>query len=980
MLAAGRRPHRPPRPVNHPEPERHDELERPAEDVDGPVESTLHDPASGLGSVSGPRPLTPPPEIPGYEVHEVVGRGSTGTVYRATQLAVDREVALKVLHAELTAKPRIVRRLQREARTLARLAHPNVVAAIDMGRAGDRWWFAMEFVEGKSLADRLRAEGRLAEREALRLFTPLADALGHLWEHGVVHRDIKPANILLEVGRGAYGSRGVRARLADLGLAFADDDPGLTGQGGVLGTPHYISPEQARDAGDVDIRSDIWAFGATLFHALTGRPPFRGDSMAEVLSGVLHARIPDPQELAPGLSGGMALVLRKCLVRDPNARYQTPVELLEDLDRLRERRAPRVRRAELDPLERHGFLSRHPWLSGAAAGITAALVGTLLAVQPWRDEPLTEHVVEAKPERFEPLEGLLASVRADRSQLGRAFDDLEAMRLALPESSGPRWWDARRELSVMLSNRVAELRREFARDVERSLAEQGFAGALEHIAGVDDALREAVGMRPEDLPELVREELAAELDALRERVGEALEPRTASARQALLARFDQVVEPEVRADVARGAWRTALARLEVDTDLALAEAGLDVSGWTDAARDEAVLELRVRAKRLAAELRDEWAVQRRALLEWLDTEQARIASELGFGSPRDAAGPALEASFERALEGTFAGRDELPLEGLDLVLERLAGGMDELDQRWLAALEAGMQQAYDLRREVLLPLLLSTRRYADAAQLYASFESELRARLAQAPASLAESGGTLHLLERLAVDRLEIERLVAMFALAATGVRLSDGERVELEVLPIGTDRRADPAGRRRGIRVPGVLVSGPRPDEDGFRLRPDTREPEFYLLRLETLDRADLERFFARGLEAAEDAPAAGSPWLERALLRYHERDRRDAQMELIGARSWPFEGRVADLVEDLRARLEAPWPEASGPEHGAAHLLDVLGPADDSRALERRDPSGAAAVLEILLDRFAQQPAVGLNRPGLQARLDAIRAAQDA
>ena len=156
-----------------------------------------------------------------------------------------------------------------------------------------------------------------------------------------MHRDIKPANILIDRSRGAC--------LADLGLAFGDDDPLLTKPGGTLGTPHYISPEQAVDATAADVRSDLWSFGATLFHALCGRPPFGGDSAAEIVSGVLYGRIPDPRELEPSLSKGMALVLRKCLTRDPERRYQSPYELCGDLERVRERRQPNVSRSRLRP-------------------------------------------------------------------------------------------------------------------------------------------------------------------------------------------------------------------------------------------------------------------------------------------------------------------------------------------------------------------------------------------------------------------------------------------------------------------------------------------------------------------------------------------------------------------------------------------------------------------------------------------------------
>src|SRR5688572_16221200 len=330
------------------------------------------------------------PEIPGYRLESVLGRGSTGTVYRAVQLAVDREVAIKVLHPEL-AGSKAVRRLEREARTTARLAHPGIVSAIDMGQVGGLWWYAMELVDGASLSSHLREKGRPSEREALRLFIPLCEALVHAHEHGVVHRDIKPANILVD----SHG----RARLVDLGLALTEDDPLLTRTGGTLGTPHYLSPEQARNPQAVDVRSDIWSLGATMFHAMCGRPPFNGESVAEILSGVLYAHIPDPRQLEPQLSPGMALVLRKCLTRSTDRRYATPSDLLRDLEALRERRAVRVSARGLDPVAgARGRRRRHGWV---AAGITTLLATAgFLYWRPWAADVPEDPSISAPEARW----------------------------------------------------------------------------------------------------------------------------------------------------------------------------------------------------------------------------------------------------------------------------------------------------------------------------------------------------------------------------------------------------------------------------------------------------------------------------------------------------------------------------------------------------------------------------------------------------
>ncbi len=303
------------------------------------------------------------PAIPGYRIEGIVGRGATGVVYRARQTSVDRVVALKVLHQELVGSASALRRMQREARLTAKLAHPNIISAIDMGDVGGQLWYAMELVDGLSLAERI-AERPLSEREALRIFIPLCEALAHAHECGVVHRDIKPANILIE--------RGGRPLLVDLGLAYDEKDPVLTKSGGTLGTPHYISPEQARDPASADVQSDLWSLGATMYHAVTGRTPFRGESVAEILSSVLYERVGDPREHAGELSNGFVLVLRKCLTRDKQARYRDPSELLSDLERLRERRAPRSSARGLDPLERRPLAGPRLWLAVAGGVLLAA--------------------------------------------------------------------------------------------------------------------------------------------------------------------------------------------------------------------------------------------------------------------------------------------------------------------------------------------------------------------------------------------------------------------------------------------------------------------------------------------------------------------------------------------------------------------------------------------------------------------------------
>ncbi|MCB9912467.1 MAG: serine/threonine protein kinase [Planctomycetes bacterium] len=334
------------------------------------------------------------PRIPGYRIEGILGRGTSGVVYSAVQEVIDRAVALKILRGDLAQSTRAVERFRREARTAARLAHPAIIAPIDMGQLPDgRWWYAMELVEGISLAERIDERGPLSERDALRMFLPLADALQHLHEVGVVHRDVKPANILIDPRE--------RALLADLGLAFARDEPSLTGSGGVLGTPHYVSPEQARDSSKVDARSDIWSLGATLYHAVTGRPPFSGNSVAEVFSAVLQDPLVDPRRFAPDLSSSFVLVLRACLTRDLDHRYQEPKDLKADLQRLLERRPPQVNKEGLEPLAHARSMA--PWQWGLGLAVVLGL--SLLAWAPWE-------AGQGKDPRSGPREGPLAPLEA----------------------------------------------------------------------------------------------------------------------------------------------------------------------------------------------------------------------------------------------------------------------------------------------------------------------------------------------------------------------------------------------------------------------------------------------------------------------------------------------------------------------------------------------------------------------------------------
>ena len=192
-----------------------------------------------------------PSKLGGFELLEKIGEGAMGIVYRARQASMDRVIALKILSPRLARNPRYVARFTREARSAARLNHPNIVAGIDVGNDQGFHYFAMEFVEGRTVQETIDEEGTFGEKQAIMVALKVAAALGHAWDRGLVHRDIKPGNIVL-TGDG-------QVKITDLGLAkyTLEDDISLTDTGTTVGTANYISPEQARGEEIIDTRSDI---------------------------------------------------------------------------------------------------------------------------------------------------------------------------------------------------------------------------------------------------------------------------------------------------------------------------------------------------------------------------------------------------------------------------------------------------------------------------------------------------------------------------------------------------------------------------------------------------------------------------------------------------------------------------------------------------------------------------------------------------
>jgi serine/threonine-protein kinase len=285
-------------------------------------------------------------EIPGYQIIDRLGKGSMGIVYKAKQTSVDRVVAVKVLLDVLASNKEFIRRFQREATIAARLSHSNIVNAIDAGEVNGLYYFVMEYVEGITIKDVIEKGHVYDEQEALRIVLAVAEAMKHAHERGLIHRDIKPENVIL--------TKDGSVKLADLGLArlTADEKQAVAEAGMAIGTPYYISPEQVRGATDVDIRSDIYSLGATLYHMVTGRPPFPGDDPTEVMKKHVDKTITltPPDHLNTRLSSGLGEVVETMMARHRENRYRDPSDLIIDLRALLEGKRPVIAEQKADTL------------------------------------------------------------------------------------------------------------------------------------------------------------------------------------------------------------------------------------------------------------------------------------------------------------------------------------------------------------------------------------------------------------------------------------------------------------------------------------------------------------------------------------------------------------------------------------------------------------------------------------------------------
>ena len=317
-----------------------------------------------------------------YRLESRIAAGGFSTVYKAIDERLERTVAVKLMHREVTSDSSQLERFGREARAVAQLSHPNIVGVIDAGEDDGRPYIVFEYVEGETLKDRIRRQGRLPIAEAVAYAIEIARALGAAHARHIVHRDVKPQNVLID--------RDGLARVTDFGIARTLEEEGLTADGRVLGTTDYVSPEQALGE-DVTGQSDLYSLGVVLYEMLTGEVPFRGESQVAVAMRHVRETIPDVQTLRPDASAALAAVVETATAKRLDARYADDTELIADLEEVLAIETARAGRATgeatavlrtLPPSTRRRIpLRARPgrWLAVASlAALTAAVIAAIV--------------------------------------------------------------------------------------------------------------------------------------------------------------------------------------------------------------------------------------------------------------------------------------------------------------------------------------------------------------------------------------------------------------------------------------------------------------------------------------------------------------------------------------------------------------------------------------------------------------------------
>lgn len=273
-------------------------------------------------------------EIGDFVLRSKLGSGGMGEVWLATQNSMRRLVALKILLPKFSENKRFVDRFLSEAAMAGQLSHPNIITAYSAGQVGNYYYLATSYIDGMEVSTKLKIDTRLTEREALKITRDIAFALKYAWdEHKMLHRDVKPGNFMLD--------RKGFARLMDMGISKSlKDNPEETSVNIIMGTPDYISPEQAKAERNIDFRSDLYSLGASLYHMVTGRPPFQAETPGKVLQ--MHVRTPltPPESINPALSKECSTLIQMMMAKEPKDRQASWDYVLDDIDAVLSGRMP----------------------------------------------------------------------------------------------------------------------------------------------------------------------------------------------------------------------------------------------------------------------------------------------------------------------------------------------------------------------------------------------------------------------------------------------------------------------------------------------------------------------------------------------------------------------------------------------------------------------------------------------------------------
>ncbi len=428
----------------------------------------------------------------GYELLELIGEGGMGVVYRARQIGLDREVAVKLLAAGPWASTEFVERFRREAQNAARMQHPNIVAIYEVGDAEELQFFSMRLVRGDSLAATLRRDGKLPAMRAAQLLRTIAEAVDYAHRLGVLHLDLKPANVLLDENGTPHVADFGLARRLDQGLAADNNE--------VSGTPSYMAPEQATaGAQKITQATDIWGLGAVLYELVTGEPPFLASTAHGTLRLVVEGVLRNPRHYAPNLPLDLEAIILKCMSRDVAQRYLCGRALADDLTRFIEGRAVSAR--PLNGLQRTArWARREPKLATTALlALLALFVGLAATTQQWRRAESNRERAEAEKHTAETSAAtanrlLWESRRSDALRLqneGKAFAALPLLVANVNEQEkyGATTAIERREIGMILTQGVTLIDRMIIPDARPTLSALSPDGSLLAIAFDDVSVR-----------------------------------------------------------------------------------------------------------------------------------------------------------------------------------------------------------------------------------------------------------------------------------------------------------------------------------------------------------------------------------------------------------------------------------------------------------------------------------------------------------